>query len=236
MYKRQIYDGIRKQIHLGRQVYIVFPLIKESEKIDLKNLETGYETLKEIFSEFKLSKVHGQMSDKEKEAEMKLFVQGETQILVATTVIEVGVNVPNASVMVIFDAQRFGLSQLHQLRGRVGRGAEQSFCILVTTRKLNKETNKRIDIMCNTNDGFEISEADLKLRGPGDLEGTQQSGIAFDLKIADIARDGQIVQIARNEAQKIIQEDPTCSKREYNLLWERLKELRKTNIDWASIS
>ena len=231
-----IYDGIRKQIHLGRQVYIVFPLIKESEKIDLKNLETGYETLKEIFSEFKLSKVHGQMSDKEKEAEMKLFVQGETQILVATTVIEVGVNVPNASVMVIFDAQRFGLSQLHQLRGRVGRGAEQSFCILVTTRKLNKETNKRIDIMCNTNDGFEISEADLKLRGPGDLEGTQQSGIAFDLKIADIARDGQIVQIARNEAQKIIQEDPTCSKREYNLLWERLKELRKTNIDWASIS
>lgn len=231
-----IYDGIRKQIHLGRQVYIVFPLIKESEKIDLKNLETGYETLKEIFSEFKLSKVHGQMSDKEKEAEMKLFVQGETQILVATTVIEVGVNVPNASVMVIFDAQRFGLSQLHQLRGRVGRGAEQSFCILVTTRKLNKETNKRIDIMCNTNDGFEISEADLKLRGPGDLEGTQQSGIAFDLKIADIARDGQIVQIARNEAQKIIQEDPKCSKREYNLLWERLKELRKTNIDWASIS
>lgn len=231
-----IYDGIRKQIHLGRQVYIVFPLIKESEKIDLKNLETGYETLKEIFSEFKLSKVHGQMSDKEKEAEMKLFVQRETQILVATTVIEVGVNVPNASVMVIFDAQRFGLSQLHQLRGRVGRGAEQSFCILVTTRKLNKETNKRIDIMCNTNDGFEISEADLKLRGPGDLEGTQQSGIAFDLKIADIARDGQIVQIARNEAQKIIQEDPTCSKREYNLLWERLKELRKTNIDWASIS
>ena len=231
-----LYDGIRKQINLGRQVYIVFPLIKESEKIDLKNLESGYEALKEVFPEFKMSKIHGQMKDKEKEAEMKLFVEGQTQILVATTVIEVGVNVPNASVMVILDAQRFGLSQLHQLRGRVGRGAEQSFCILVTNHKLTTETRRRIDIMCNTNDGFEIAEADLKLRGPGDLEGTQQSGIAFDLKIADIARDGQLVQLARDEAKKIIDNDPTCSKSEYNLLWNRLKELRNANINWGAIS
>ena len=231
-----LYDGIRKQINLGRQVYIVFPLIKESEKIDLKNLESGYEALKEVFPEYKMSKIHGKMKDKEKEAEMKLFVEGKTQILVATTVIEVGVNVPNASVMVILDAQRFGLSQLHQLRGRVGRDAEQSYCILVTSQKLTTETRKRIDIMCDTNDGFEIAEADLKLRGPGDLEGTQQSGIAFDLKIADIARDGQLVQLARDEAKKIIDNDPTCSKSEYNLLWNRLKELRKANINWAAIS
>ena len=231
-----LYDGIRKQINLGRQVYIVFPLIKESEKIDLKNLESGYEALKEVFPEYKMSKIHGKMKDKEKEAEMKLFVEGQTQILVATTVIEVGVNVPNASVMVILDAQRFGLSQLHQLRGRVGRGAEQSYCILVTSQKLTTETRKRIDIMCDTNDGFEIAEADLKLRGPGDLEGTQQSGIAFDLKIADIACDGQLVQLARDEAKKIIDNDPTCSKSEYNLLWNRLKELRKANINWAAIS
>ena len=231
-----LYAGIRKQIHMGRQVYIVFPLIKESEKMDLKNLETGYEALKEVFPEFNMSKIHGKMKDKEKEEEMKRFVEGKTQILVATTVIEVGVNVPNASVMVILDAQRFGLSQLHQLRGRVGRGAEQSYCILVTNHKLTNETRKRIDIMCDTNDGFEIAEADLKLRGPGDLEGTQQSGIAFDLKIADIARDGQIVQLAREEAQKIIDNDPNCEKSEYNLLWNRLKELRKTNINWAAIS
>lgn len=231
-----LYSGIRQQINQGRQVYIVFPLIKENEKTDLKNLENGYETLKEIFPEFKISKVHGKMKSADKEEEMRKFVSGDTQILVATTVIEVGVNVPNASVMVILDAQRFGLSQLHQLRGRVGRGAKQSFCILVTNYKLSEETRKRIDIMCDTNDGFRIAEADLKLRGPGDLEGTQQSGIAFDLKIADIARDGQIVQMARDEAQKIIDNDPTCEKPEYKLLWNRLKELRKTNVNWAAIS
>ena len=185
-----LYSGIRQQIQLGRQVYIVYPLIKESERMDLKNLEDGFEFMRNVFPEFELSKIHGKMKDKEKEMEMQKFVSGQTQILVATTVIEVGVNVPNASVMVILDAQRFGLSQLHQLRGRVGRGADQSYCILVTNHKLTKETRKRIDIMCDTNDGFEIAEADLKLRGPGDLEGTQQSGIAFDLKIADIARDG----------------------------------------------
>jgi len=231
-----LYNGIRQQIRLGRQVYIVYPLIKESERMDLKNLEDGFSALCDIFPEFRLSKVHGKMKDKEKEAEMQKFVSGQTQILVATTVIEVGVNVPNASVMVILDAQRFGLSQLHQLRGRVGRGADQSYCILVTSHRLTKETSRRIDIMCETNDGFEIAEADLKLRGPGDLEGTQQSGIAFDLKIADIARDGQIVQMAREEAQKIIDADPDCRKNEYNLLWDRLKALRKTNINWAAIS
>lgn len=231
-----LYNGIRQQIRLGRQVYIVFPLIKESEKSDLKNLEEGYTALLEVFPEFRLSKVHGKMKAAEKEEEMQKFINGETQILVATTVIEVGVNVPNASVMVILDAQRFGLSQLHQLRGRVGRGADQSYCILVTKPQLSTETRKRIDIMCDTNDGFRIAEADLKLRGPGDLEGTQQSGMAFDLKISDIARDGQIVQMAREEAQKIIDNDPTCSKQEYRMLWERLATLRKTNINWAAIS
>ena len=231
-----LYDSIRNQIRQGRQVYIVFPLIEESEKIDLKNLEQGFEVLKQAFPEFRLSKVHGKMKPKDKEEEMQKFVKGETQILVATTVIEVGVNVPNASVMVILDAQRFGLSQLHQLRGRVGRGADQSFCVLVTTYKLSEDSRKRIDIMCETNDGFRIAEADLKLRGPGDLEGTQQSGMAFDLKIADIARDGQIVQMARDEAQKIIDIDPTCQSAQFQLLWNRLKELRKTNINWAAIS
>lgn len=231
-----LYDGIRKQILQGRQVYIVFPLIEESEKSDLKNLEQGFEVLQQAFPEFRLSKVHGRMKPKEKEDEMQRFVKGETQILVATTVIEVGVNVPNASVMVILDAQRFGLSQLHQLRGRVGRGADQSFCILVTSYKLSEDTRKRIDIMCETNDGFRIAEADLKLRGPGDLEGTQQSGMAFDLKIANIARDGQIVQMARDEAQRIIGEDPTCQSAKYQLLWQRLKELRKTNVNWGVIS
>lgn len=231
-----LYQSIRRQINLGRQVYIVFPLIKESEKIDLKNLEEGYETLKQAFPEFRLSKIHGRMKSAEKEAEMEQFVKGETQILVATTVIEVGVNVPNASVMVILDAQRFGLSQLHQLRGRVGRGCDQSYCILVTGYKLSEETRKRIDIMCDTNDGFRIAEADLKLRGPGDLEGTQQSGMAFDLKIANIARDGQLVQLARTEAQAIIDADPQCEHPQNSLLWNRLRELKKTHINWAAIS
>lgn len=231
-----LYDGIRQQIHEGRQVYIVFPLIEESEKSDLKNLEDGFEALRQVFPEFRLSKVHGKMKPKDKEEEMQRFVSGETQILVATTVIEVGVNVPNASVMVILDAQRFGLSQLHQLRGRVGRGADQSFCILVTPLKLSEDTRKRIDIMCDTNDGFRIAEADLKLRGPGDLEGTQQSGMAFDLKIADIARDGQLVQMARDEAQKIVDDDPECRSDKYAILWNRLRQLRKTNINWAAIS
>ena len=243
-----LYNGIRKQINLGRQVYIVFPLIEESERqrvgesedsgmeSDLKNLEQGFEVLRQAFPEFRLSKVHGKMKPADKESEMQRFVSGETQMLVATTVIEVGVNVPNASVMIIMDAQRFGLSQLHQLRGRVGRGADQSYCILVTPYKIGEDTRKRIDIMCDTNDGFRIAEADLKLRGPGDLEGTQQSGMAFDLKIADIARDGQLVQMARDEAQRIIDDDPTCQSAKYQLLWSRLRELRKTNINWGVIS
>ena len=231
-----LYDGVRQQIQQGRQVYCVFPLIEESEKIDLKNLEEGYEVLCQAFPEFRLSKVHGRMKPAEKEEEMRRFVEGETQMLVATTVIEVGVNVPNASVMIIFDAQRYGLSQLHQLRGRVGRGADQSFCLLVTPYKLSEDTRRRIDIMCETNDGFRIAEADLKLRGPGDLEGTQQSGMAFDLKIANIARDGQLVQMARDEAQHIVDEDPTCTTPKYQLLWNRLRELRKTDINWAAIS
>ena len=231
-----LYEGMRRQIREGRQIYVVFPLIEESEKIDLKNLEQGFETLREAFAEFRLSKVHGRMKPTDKEEEMRRFVSGETQMLVATTVIEVGVNVPNASVMVVLDAQRFGLSQLHQLRGRVGRGADQSFCILVTPYKLSEDTRKRIDIMCETNDGFRIAEADLKLRGPGDLEGTQQSGMAFDLKIADIARDGQLVQMARDEAQRIIDDDPDCSSPRYQLLWNRLRQLRKDDVNWSEIS
>ena len=231
-----LYNGIHQQIQQGRQVYIVFPLIEESESMDLKNLEDGFEQLKEVFPQYRLSKVHGKMKPKEKEEDMQRFVSGETQILVATTVIEVGVNVPNASVMVILEAQRFGLSQLHQLRGRVGRGADQSYCVLVTNYQLSADTRKRIEIMCETNDGFRIAEADLKLRGPGDLEGTQQSGMAFDLKIADIARDGQLVQLARDEAQRIIDDDPTCTDTKYLMLWNRLRELRKTNINWAAIS
>ena len=232
----QLYESIRRQIRLGRQAYIVFPLIEESEHIDLKNLEDGYETLRQIFPEFKMSKVHGKIKPKEKDEEMQRFASGETQILVATTVIEVGVNVPNASVMVILDAQRFGLSQLHQLRGRVGRGADQSYCILVTTYQLSADTRKRIDIMCETNDGFRIAEADLKLRGPGDLEGTQQSGMAFDLKIADIARDGQLVQMARDEAQAIITSDPLMQNPDNAIFVRRLYELRKTNVNWSAIS
>ena len=231
-----LYEGIRQQVGAGRQVYIVFPLIEENEKTDLKNLEAGYESLCQIFPNLNIGKVHGRMKPKDKEAEMQKFASGETHILVATTVIEVGVNVPNASVMIILDAQRFGLSQLHQLRGRVGRGAKQSYCLLVTPHALATETRKRINIMCDTNDGFRIAEADLKLRGPGDLEGTQQSGMAFDLKIANIARDGQLVQMARDEAQKIIDDDPDCAKAEYATLWNRLRELRNTNVNWAAIS
>lgn len=231
-----LYQSIRQQVALGRQVYVVYPLIKESEKMDLQDLEQGYAQLCQVFPDMKLSKVHGKMKATEKEEEMQKFVKGETQILVATTVIEVGVNVPNASVMIIMEAQRFGLSQLHQLRGRVGRGADQSYCVLVSSHKLSKETGKRLDIMCETNDGFRIAEADLKLRGPGDLEGTQQSGMAFDLKIANIAQDGQLVQLARDTAQRIIEADPECNKPEYAILWQRLNDLRKSNINWGAIS
>ena len=231
-----LYQSVHRQIAEGRQVYIVYPLIKESEKIDLKNLEEGYLHICEEFPDCKVCKVHGKMKAAEKDAQMQLFVSGEAQIMVATTVIEVGVNVPNASVMIIENAERFGLSQLHQLRGRVGRGAEQSYCILVTGYKLVEETRKRLEIMVRTNDGFEIAEADLKLRGPGDLEGTQQSGIAFDLKIADIARDGQLLQYVRNVAEEVVDADTTGIRPENEILRRQLKALRKTNVNWASIS
>ena len=235
-HRKSLYRSVRKQIAEGRQVYIVYPLIKESEKIDLKNLEEGYQHVCEAFPDCTVCKVHGQMKPAEKDAEMQRFVSGEAQIMVATTVIEVGVNVPNASVMIIENAERFGLSQLHQLRGRVGRGADQSYCILVTGYKLSEDTRKRIEIMVRTNDGFEIAEADLKLRGPGDLEGTQQSGIAFDLKIADIARDGQLLQHVREVAQRVVDADPEGTLPENEVLWRQLKLLRKTNVNWAAIS
>ena len=234
--RKSLYEGIRKQIDEGRQVYIVYPLIKESEKIDIKNLEEGYASICDEFPDYKVCKVHGQMKPSDKDAEMQRFVSGEAQIMVATTVIEVGVNVPNASVMVIENAERFGLSQLHQLRGRVGRGADQSYCILVTSFKLSEETRKRLEIMVQTNDGFEIAEADLKLRGPGDLEGTQQSGMSFDLKIADIARDGQLLQYVREVAMKIVKEDPESVNPDYAILWRQLHLLRKNHVNWAAIS
>ena len=235
-HRETLYRGIRQQIALGRQVYVVYPLIKESEKMDLQNLEDGYAELCKVFPEMKISRVHGKMKAAEKDEEMQRFASGDTQILVATTVIEVGVNVPNASVMVIMNAERFGLAQLHQLRGRVGRGAEQSFCILVTKYELSKETRRRIQIMTETNDGFEIAEADLKFRGPGDLEGTQQSGTAFELHVANLARDGQIVQQARDLAREVLDDDPDAQKPENAMMWRRLRELGKDQVDWSAIS
>lgn len=232
----KLYRGINKQIQEGRQVYMVYPLVKESEKLDLKNVEEAYVHLQKIFPQYRVSMVHGQMKPVDKDAEMQRFVSGETQILVATTVIEVGVNVPNASVMVIQNAERFGLSQLHQLRGRVGRGASQSYCILVTKYELSKETRRRIDIMTETNDGFEIAEADLRFRGPGDLEGTQQSGIAFNLKLANLARDGQIVQLARETASSVLDADPTLSHPQNQIMVERMRYLKRDEMDWSSIS
>lgn len=231
-----IYQGISQQIQQGRQVYVVYPLIQESEKIDLKNLEDGFNTLQEIFSQYRISKIHGKMKPAEKEEEMQKFISAQTQILVATTVIEVGVNVPNASVMIIMDAHRYGLSQLHQLRGRVGRGANKSYCLLVTSPKISEDTLQRIDIMCRTNDGFKIAEADLKFRGPGDLEGTQQSGMGLNLKIADIAHDGAIVGLARQYASMVIEQDPQRQLPTYAACWQRLQFLRKDDRDWAEIS
>lgn len=235
-HRDSLYKFVDEQIRLGRQIYIVYPLIKENEKLALKNLEDGYERICEVFPQYKVSKVHGKLKTSEKDAEMQRFVLGETKIMVATTVIEVGVNVPNASVMVIENAEHFGLSQLHQLRGRVGRGADQSYCVLVTSYKLSEDTRKRIEIMVQTNDGFEIAEADLKLRGPGDLEGTQQSGIAFDLKVADLAHDGQLLQYVRDVAQVFLDEDPNASLPGNRMVWKQLASMRKDNINWAVIS
>lgn len=231
-----LYNSIRKQLSEGRQIYFVYPLIEESEKIDLKNLEEGYEHICEIFPEYTVCKVHGKMKPVEKDAEMARFVKNEAQIMVATTVIEVGVNVPNASVMVIESAQRFGLSQLHQLRGRVGRGADQSYCILITPYELSADSRKRINIMVESNDGFEIAEADLKLRGPGDLEGTQQSGIAFNLRIADIVRDSQIMQYARDVAKEVMDRDPALESIENQILKRQLRKLGGNRYNWGLIS
>ncbi|MDR3266928.1 MAG: ATP-dependent DNA helicase RecG [Tannerella sp.] len=234
--RMQVFEFLRSEIQKGRQIYVVFPLIKESENLDYKNLEEGYETFKKVFPEYKVSMVHGKMKVKEKDAEMQRFVSGESQILVATTVIEVGVNVPNASVMLIESAERFGLSQLHQLRGRVGRGAEQSYCILISSYKLSNETRKRLEIMVNTNNGFEIAEKDLQLRGAGDLEGTQQSGEGLFLKIAKLAFDTQILQEARDIAQKILDNDPDLENPYNSVLKNRLAILFRRKINWGLIS
>ena len=232
-----LYSFIHTQISEGRQAYVVYPLISESEKLDLKNLEDGYRQLCNVFCDYKLSKLHGKMKPKEKDDEMRRFASGETQILVSTTVIEVGVDVPNASVMVIENAERFGLSQLHQLRGRVGRGASQSYCILVTDYKLSEDTRKRMEIMTTSNDGFEIAEADLKLRGPGDMEGTQQSGIAFDLKIANLTRDEQLLKFVREVAHGVVEADPQCCSPLYRVVWERLQRIKSiNNRNWGAIS
>ncbi|MDO7610830.1 MAG: ATP-dependent DNA helicase RecG, partial [Crocinitomicaceae bacterium] len=221
----------------GRQIYMVYPLIKESEKLDFHNLMDGFESVSRSFPlpEYKVSIVHGQMKSEEKDFEMQRFIKGETQIMVATTVIEVGVNVPNASVMVIESAERFGLSQLHQLRGRVGRGADQSFCILMTAIELSKESKKRMQTMVNSNDGFEIAEVDLKLRGPGDLMGTQQSGI-LDLKISDLRKDGQIVLLAREAARKLIQTDPKIELGTNDRIKKTIEKILLSKPDWGKIA
>ena len=233
----EMYSFILKQIKSGRQVYVVYPLITESEKSDLKNLEDGYNHLCNLFCDYSIGKLHGKMKPKEKEEEMRRFASGETQILVSTTVIEVGVDVPNATVMVIENAERFGLSQLHQLRGRVGRGGNKSYCILVTEYKISEDTRKRMEIMTSSNDGFVIAEADLKLRGPGDIEGTQQSGIAFDLKIASLSRDEQLLQYVREIAREIVETDPECNNHIYSVVWERLRMIKQTaNKNWGAIS
>ncbi|MFP4469945.1 MAG: ATP-dependent DNA helicase RecG [Bacteroidales bacterium] len=235
--RAQLFNFMKRQIAEGRQVYVVYPLIQESEKLDLKDLMDGYESLSRSFPlpDYAISIVHGKMKAEEKEYEMQRFVRGETQIMVATTVIEVGVDVPNASVMVIENAERFGLSQLHQLRGRVGRGADQSFCILMTGYKLTADGRKRIETMVKSTDGFEIAEVDMKLRGPGDMHGTQQSGV-LDLKIADIIRDEQILKFARNLAAGILEEDPGLQKPENAVMAGRLLELQKYHYDWSRIS
>lgn len=234
--RQSVNQFIRGQIQAGRQVYVVFPLIKENEKLDLQDLENGYNELCDTFPEYKISMVHGQMKAKDKDEQMQHFASGETQILVATTVIEVGVNVPNASVMIIENAERFGLSQLHQLRGRVGRGADQSYCILLTRLELTKETRQRMDIMVATNDGFRIAEADLQLRGPGDLDGTQQSGLPFDLHIASLPTDGQILEIARQAAESILEKDPLLED-EYNCIYKRQLDLLRIEAhNWSEIS
>lgn len=230
------YRGIGRQLRMGRQVYIVYPLIDENEKLDLKSLEEGYETICETFRDYRVAYVHGRMKPEEKDYQMSIFASGEAQILVSTTVIEVGVNVPNATTMVIENAERFGLSQLHQLRGRVGRGAEQSYCVLMTRRKIAANTRQRLELMTRTSDGFVIAEADMRMRGPGDIEGTQQSGLPFNLNIANLATDGQIVQMARDKAVEILDADPTLTGPDGLLLRTQLARLVTRTRDWSRIS
>jgi ATP-dependent DNA helicase RecG len=234
-HRLQVHQFLRDQITMGRQVYIVYPLIDESEKLDLKHLMDGYESISRAFPEYAIGILHGKMKPEAKDYEMKRFVKGETKIMVATTVIEVGVDVPNASVMVIENAERFGLSQLHQLRGRVGRGAEQSYCILMTDYKLGADSRVRIKTMVDTNNGFEIAETDLSLRGPGDLLGTQQSGV-LDLLIADLGKDGKLLQHARTVASQILEEDPELIKSENTVIKTQIESMRKSSINWSRIS
>ena len=235
--KRAALNGfLHREIEKGRQVYVVYPLIQESEKLDLKDLEQGYQAMVEAFPKYNIVMVHGKMKPAYKDAAMQRFVSGEAQIMVATTVIEVGVNVPNASVMVIESAERFGLSQLHQLRGRVGRGADQSYCILMSKYELANDTRKRLQIMCDSTDGFVIAEADLNLRGPGDIDGLQQSGLPFDLKIANLATDGRMLQTARSVAKELLERDPDLSKPEHAVLIKQLQRLQKSNVNWGAIS
>ncbi|MBQ1851017.1 MAG: ATP-dependent DNA helicase RecG, partial [Paludibacteraceae bacterium] len=232
----QLNNFLRRQMAQGRQVYVVYPLIKESEKTDMKDLENGFEAMKKVFSEFTVCMVHGKMKPAEKEAQMQEFISGRANMLVSTTVIEVGVNVPNATVMVIENAERFGLSQLHQLRGRVGRGGDQSYCLLITKYQISSDTRKRIDIMTQTTNGFEIAEADLRLRGPGDLEGTLQSGLPFNLRVADLSRDGALLTMARDEAEQILTSDPMLSQPQNALLLNQLHSKTKNVVNWSFIS
>lgn len=236
--RASIFQFIETELQKGRQAYIVYPLISESEKMDYRNLEEGFEKINAYFLPrgYRTGMVHGKMKPVDKDEEMRLFVSGETRILVATTVIEVGVNVPNASIMVIESAERFGLAQLHQLRGRVGRGADQSYCVLMTSYKLSNESRKRIETMTSTNDGFEIAEADLKLRGPGDIEGTQQSGLACNLKVANLGKDGLILNEASRIADSILNDDPELAREENNIFALQIKRLFKTKINWRFIS
>ena len=234
--RANLHRFVREQLQQGRQIYVVYPLIKESEKSDLKDLEAGFESMQKIFSEVEVGMVHGKMKPAEKDAEMQRFLSGETRILVATTVIEVGVNVPNASVMIIENAERFGLAQLHQLRGRVGRGADQSYCVLMTKYELSSDTRKRLEIMTETNDGFRIAEADMKLRGPGDLDGTMQSGLPFTLRIANLSNDGVVLQQARVDVQEILQVDPMLASPENAILLSQLKYRAHDAVNWSLIS
>ncbi|WP_159471045.1 ATP-dependent DNA helicase RecG [Dyadobacter sp. 3J3] len=234
-HRLSVFGFIRDEIAKGRQIYMVYPLIEESEKLDLKDLMDGYESVSRAFPDVPLSILHGKMKPKDKDFEMARFVKAETKIMVATTVIEVGVNVPNASVMIVENAERFGLSQLHQLRGRVGRGAEQSYCILITDYKISKETKLRLETMCRTNDGFEIAEVDLQLRGPGDISGTQQSGL-MDLLIANLAQDGEILKAARISAEAILNTDPDLELPENAPIKKHLSNMRKEETNWSRIS